>query len=412
MSTLVGSDRGTGTPRAFLAASACLVVAFAASSSPIPLYNGYRSQEGLTNADLAVAVVTYFAGTILALLVLGRLSTHVGRRPMALASLLLLLAGAIVLCFVDSAPPLAVGRFLMGLGCGIASSAVMAFVVDAAPARPPWLATVVTSQAPMLGLTLGALGSGAIVEHGPAPTITVYAVAIAALAVCVLLVLRAPETTPRTTGALASLRPRASVPARARPLLPVAALIFLATWSMGAFYQAFVPAIVDGQLGTSNALVVGLVFSSYMLPSVLGAPLGGLLRPAAAQRLGMTVFALAVGGVVLALLSGTLGGFLVASAVAGAAQGMAVSAAIRGIMAGASAAERAPTMAAIYLLCYIGAMLPSLVSGQLSRGLELPVIALGYGVLAALAALVTLLLAREPSPAGAPVTAVRGPRGS
>ena len=53
---------------AFVAASASLVATFAASASPIPLYNTYRAAAGITNADLSLTVVGYFVGTIGALL--------------------------------------------------------------------------------------------------------------------------------------------------------------------------------------------------------------------------------------------------------------------------------------------------------------------------------------------------------
>ena len=43
---------------------------------------------------------------------------------------------------------------------------------------------------------------------------------------------------------------------------------------MGAFYQAFGPSVVQDGLGTDDAVVIAVVFSAYMLPSVLGAPVG------------------------------------------------------------------------------------------------------------------------------------------
>ena len=52
------------------------------------------------------------------------------------------------------------------------------------------------------------------------------------------------------------------MPTGARHLLPVAAVVFLATWATHAFYQALVPALTVEQLGTSNALALGLVSSA------------------------------------------------------------------------------------------------------------------------------------------------------
>ncbi|MFC7656431.1 hypothetical protein ACFQV8_08010 [Pseudonocardia benzenivorans] len=76
-----------------------------------------------------------------------------------------------------------------------------------------------------------------------------------------------------------SLRPSVRVPARVRSLVPVVAAVSLATWATGAFYQAFVPALVEEQLRTDSSLVLGLVFAAYMAPSALGAPLGGRFTP-------------------------------------------------------------------------------------------------------------------------------------
>jgi hypothetical protein len=71
---------------AFLSAVVSLIVSFAAAAAPIPLYNIYRAEDGFTNAGVSMAVVIYSVGTIAALLLLGRLSDYVGRRPAAIAS--------------------------------------------------------------------------------------------------------------------------------------------------------------------------------------------------------------------------------------------------------------------------------------------------------------------------------------
>ena len=39
--------------RTFVAATASLVLVFAGSGTPIPLFNTYRTEDGITNADLA-----------------------------------------------------------------------------------------------------------------------------------------------------------------------------------------------------------------------------------------------------------------------------------------------------------------------------------------------------------------------
>ncbi|MCY1247129.1 hypothetical protein D9M72_604270 [compost metagenome] len=67
-------------------------------------------------------------------------------------------------------------------------------------------------------------------------------------------------------------------------------------------------------------------------------------------------------------------------------------------MQGGTLAERAPIFSAIYLICYGGAAFPSFVSGRLSNTFSLPQIAFGYGALAIVATVFTVLRARNPHP--------------
>ena len=388
--------RGRTLRLAFLSAVVSLVAAFAAVGSTIPLFNIYRAEDGFTNAGISMTVVAYSIGTIGTLLVLGRLSNHVGRRPTALASLGLLVLGCLVLLNVHHIGILIAGRLLMGLGAGLASSSLTSYIVDAAPTRPAWLASVASSQTVMLGLTVGAIASGALVQFGPWPRDLIYLVVIGLLLLSAALIAISPETATPTPGAWRSLRPRVRVPGRVRHLLPVAAAVFLATWATGAFYQAFVPALVEDQLHTRSPLVLGLVFAAYMGPSVLGAPLGGRLTPAAAQRLGMITFLAGMIGIITAIATGTLALFIAATIVAGAGQGIAISAATRGLLHGSAVADRPPIFSAIYLLCYSGAAIPALIAGQLSNIFSLPQIALGYGALALIATLFAVIAARNP----------------
>lgn len=383
--------------RTFVVASASLVAVFAASAAPVPVFNVYRADNGLTTADLSLSVVAYFAGTIIALLCLGRLAHHLGRRPVGLATLLTMIASSLVLLDVTGLGALVAGRFLMGIGAGLASSALTSYIADSAPDRPAWAAGVVTSQAPMLGLTIGSVISGALVQYVPGARVWVYVAMAALLALCLLLMLGCRETGEPTPGVWRSLRPRVSVPARARSLLPVALSVFTATWALGAFYQSFVPTIARDQLHSDNALVVSLLFAAYMAPSVAGAPLVGRLLPATAQRLGMVVFVVGVTGILVALVTTSVVVMTTATIVASVGQGMGVSASMRALLLGSTAAERPSLMAAIYLACYTGAMVPSIIAGQLSHVLPTVTIAFGYGVLALVATAITLVFARNPS---------------
>jgi MFS family permease len=381
---------------AFGSAVAALVISFAANAAPLPLYNVYRSQDGLTNEGVSLAVVAYSFGTIGALLLLGRLSNHRGRRHTAIASLVLVALGCLTLLEVHQTSTLVAARLLMGVGSGIASTSLTAYIVDTAPARPAWLASVASSQGPMFGLAVGAVGSGALVEFGPWPRRLVYVVIVVLLVVTAALIAVSPETVTPTSGAWRSLRPQARLPARVAHLVPVASIVFMATWATGSFYQALVPALVEDQLHSASPLTLGLVFTAYMASSAFGAPLAGRFTPARAQRIGMLAFLAAMAGIITAISSGRLSLFIAATVLAGASQGVAISATVRGLLFGSTLADRAPIFSVIYLLSYSGAAFPSLIAGALSGTVSLPTIALGYGGLTLAATAFTILAAREP----------------
>lgn len=95
--------------KTFLGASLSLLVVYAASASPIPLYGLYRAEDGLSYSDLSLSAVIYFVGAVTALLVFSRVSSHLGRRPMSRMALLLGALGDVLLMTVH-APSLTAGR--------------------------------------------------------------------------------------------------------------------------------------------------------------------------------------------------------------------------------------------------------------------------------------------------------------
>lgn len=75
--------------RGFVAATVSFVAVFAAGATPIALYDTYRTVDDLTNDEFSLVAVAYFACAVFALLFLGRLSNHHGRRHVSIAALLL-----------------------------------------------------------------------------------------------------------------------------------------------------------------------------------------------------------------------------------------------------------------------------------------------------------------------------------
>lgn len=345
----------------------------------------------MSDSQLSLVAVVYFICAVCSLLMLGRLSDFLGRKPVSVAALLTAALGCAVLMEVNGFWPLLVGRALQGVAAGLASSALAAFIVDCAPARPKWIVPALTTAGSTVGLSLGVFASGALVQYGPFPRQLPYAVLGAVLVVCAAFLLVVHETVHRRPGALASLRPHLKMPAKARPYLLAASFVFVSTWAVGGFFNAFGPSVAADYLGSSAPLVAAAVFASYMIPSAIGGPLAGRMSVVAAQRLGMGVFAIAVIGLAIATATGSAPLFIGCGILGGMGMGLAMNGSMASLLARANAVERAGVLSLIYAISYTGSALPALVVGQLSHVISLLAITCGYAGLAVMAWVATLV---------------------
>lgn len=364
----------------FATAAISFAVIYMASSAPVPLFAIYRQTLGLTQSDLSWAAVAYFAGAVIALLMFARISDYLGRRIVIFANLLLTMLGCLIfLELVDSLMLLA-GRFIQGFACGLASSAVAAYVVDNAPLSPAWLGSVVTGAAPMLGLAGGSLGSGALRQYGSGSLSVIFVVIMAMLVVCSMMLVFSPETVLRSQGGFRSLKPRIQIPHSIRRLLPAACATFVGTWSIGGFYLPFSASMAAEQLHTDNTFVAAAVFACMMTPYLIGGSLAGRMKPVGAQRTGMVFFTLCMTGVIASLKSSSVSFFLLATVGAGIAWGIAFTGSMRTILGNISREERAGVLSTVFLVSYSGAAVPNMIVGQLAGTADMFSIAIGYGI--------------------------------
>ena len=96
-----GVSRFTGGRRVGQGASFSVLVfanvlLMASTSAPSPIYPLYLQRWGFSVTILTVVFAVYVAGLVGALLTVGSLSDHLGRRPVLVASLLLAAAGTAI----------------------------------------------------------------------------------------------------------------------------------------------------------------------------------------------------------------------------------------------------------------------------------------------------------------------------
>tara|TARA_B100000700_G_scaffold107545_1_gene121329 strand:+ start:2624 stop:3820 length:1197 start_codon:yes stop_codon:yes gene_type:complete len=377
--------------QAFFVAASIQILVFACAGAPISLFNVYRAQDGLSHSDLGWVSLSYFIAAALALLVFGRLSNHLGRKPMAGAALLCVLLSCVTMIAMQNSLALLFARALQGFACGVAASSVGAYVTDLGSYRRKSWVALITSCAPMIGIPLGAVSSALLVNYAPAPKLLIYTL-IATVAVMLLgLLLQCEETVQRKGNVCSALKPDFYMPKAAlRPFATLSAVV-VATWSIGGFYQAFGPEIVATALGSDNALISALAFSSVMVLTPLGGALAGRFVAQRAIGVAMLILVTALMVIACALYFGWLEVFLAASLSVGIAQGVASSAGMSVLIADISREHRAGMLASVYMVSYLGAVLPALIASIAANYVGVFTLFCGYAVLAGIAALIALL---------------------
>ena len=217
------------TTAAFYLLASIVVSFLAGSSAPTPLYRVYQSEWGFSPMTITIVFGVYAVAVLAALLTVGTLSDHVGRRPVLLVALVLQAAVMVIFATAGGVPALLVARVVQGLSTGAAVGAVGAGMLDLDKAK----GTMANAVAPVTGTATGALVSGLLVQFLPAPTHLVYLVLLGIFILQALGVALMSETSTSEAGALASLRPEVRVPPAVRRPLLVAIPALVAVWALG-----------------------------------------------------------------------------------------------------------------------------------------------------------------------------------
>jgi MFS family permease len=366
----------------------------AASTAPTPLYHLYQEQLQFSAAVLTLIFGVYALSLLAALLTVGSLSDHLGRKPVIFTAVLLNIVAMMLFIHADSVGWLISARVLQGFATGMATSVLSATLLDTDRQQGP----LVNSVAPLLGMALGALGCGLLAEFAPAPLHLTYWLLLGLFVLQALYVWRLPESVSRQPGGWASLRPTLHVPIQARSTLWRVLPLNTATWALGGFYASLAPSLVRTATGSTSNLIGGATVAALTLT---GASMIYILRnrPVAwAVQWGATALAIGVVLILLGVHGASLSLFFLGTLVAGCGFGAGFLGALRSLVPLALPHERAGLMSAYYVLSYLAFCLPSLLAGNLSRVFGLVATTDGYGmVLIILAAGALLALMRQRS---------------
>ncbi|WP_433353174.1 MFS transporter [Micromonospora saelicesensis] len=355
-----------------------------------PLLVLYRQQWNFAPSLLTLAFAVYAIGFLAAVLTLGSLSDHVGRRPVLIGALVIQLASNVLFLVAPDVSWVIAGRIVQGVASGAATAAFTAALVELAPPNKKRLGTVLGSVGLTGGLGAGSLLAGLAIQLTPRANSIVFAVLVVLTILGAVVIALSPETMPRTAGALRSMVPRVAIPPTARAEFAAAAPVVAAVWMLAGLSGGLAPSMVRSVFHLDSGLLNGV--AGFIAPAVSAIVGLAFARIEARRAMIIGIYSSLAGalGIIGGVFAGSLAVMIIGQAVAGVGFGASFTAALRLIFPLAAAHQRAGVVGGIYVVSYVAFGLPIVIEGQLVGPLgEVPAVVC-YTALTVLLTLISL----------------------
>lgn len=351
----------------FWIVAAVFAATMAYSTVPTPLYPLYEQSDGFPVSLVTVIYSAYAVGVIVSLYLFGHISDWFGRRPMILIAVAISLVSGVMFLVWPETAGLVAARLVNGVSIGIMSATATAYLGEvravAAPAEKPAFATSVAGAANLGGLALGSLIGGAMAEVLPDPLVLPHVLFLVLLTVALVAVAAVPETVVRPAEAPRYRPQRLSVPRADRSIFLVAAFGAFAGFAVFGLFSSLIPTFLGGEFDDRDHLLAGI--SVFV---IFGASAVGQLALAGARlrtQLTVAVLACTVGlvGVATGAILVQIALFLGGGVIAGLGVGLLFRGAIGTSLAIAEPGHSGETVALLFLIAYLGPVIPVLAVG-------------------------------------------------
>jgi MFS family permease len=351
-------------PAAYFLAAATIGLALFASGTPSPLYGTYSQLWEFDSIVLTLVYATYAFGVLLTLLLAGRLSDEVGRRPVLIVAMAALAVATVPFMLADSVVWLFVARGLQGLATGLALSAASAALLDLHPNRDPVSVSLANGVASTIGMGSGVIISAAIVQFLPAPRVLPYVLLLILFLAFLVGAWRLREPVEVAPGARFHLTPqRPYVPPVARRPFVLAALAVLSSWSIGGLFLSLGPELSALVYNSSSHLVSGVGVFMLAGSAAIAQLAFSRVAPWRAAGIGSLALAVGMGLIVAAAAADSAVLFTGGAIVTGAGFGIAFLGGLRALSSAIPPEHRAATMSAFYLVAYGSLSIPAVIAG-------------------------------------------------
>ncbi|MFL6059741.1 MAG: MFS transporter [Marmoricola sp.] len=340
---------------------ALLAVALGVSGAPAPLYGIYQREWHLAPLTTTLVFAAYAVAALGSVLVAGKVSDRVGRKPILVVAALAMVVGLVVFMTAHGVAALFVARVLHGAAVGATVVVGSAALLDLRPAdgaRTGHLTGIMFN----VGMAVTILAASLLAQFGPDPLVTPYAViGLVVLVLLFNLLLMGEPHQARTTAPIRLARP--SVPAHIRHDFRFAVLGVMASWSVLGVYLSLFPAFAGISTGIHSLVFGGAVVAAMASAAAVSQAVGGRLLPRRAAIIGDFATAAALVLSLLAIESHHAALVALSAVVMGLAFGLAFGGSLRHLGSVVPAGQRGEVMSAYYVLAYSAMAVPTILAG-------------------------------------------------
>ncbi|ATL69078.1 MFS transporter [Nocardia terpenica] len=351
----------TAQPWAYALILAASGVALGVSGAPAPLYGLYQKQWHFSPLTTTIVFAVYAVAALAAVLVSGKISDVVGRKPVLLGAFATMVIGLVVFLLADNVAMLLLARALHGIAVGATVVAGAAALLDLRPqhgARSGQLSGVAFN----VGMAVAILGSAVLAQYVPHPLRTPYVViTVLCLLIAAGVVLMEETHTARVAGPIRIAKP--AVPQEIRSDFWFAALGVMAAWSVLGVLLSLYPSLATERTGVHNLVFGGAVVASTATAGATVQLLATRIPARWAAIGGDTGMAIALLLTIPALASHNWVVVLLAGVLLGGTFGLGFGGSLRHLANVVPQHKRGETMSAYYLLAYSAMALPTVVAG-------------------------------------------------
>lgn len=331
------------------------------SGLPAPLYGLYESRWHLSPLTTTIVFAVYAVAALAAILVVGKVSDVVGRKPVLLVAGVGLIVGLIIFMTAQDVTMLLVARAIHGLSVGSIVVASAAALLDLRPghgARSGQLTGVMFN----VGMAVAISGSAVLAQYVSNPLLTPYAVVSVICLLALIGVALLDEThLERERTKIRIAKP--SVPVAIRGDFWFAALGVMASWSVLGVLLSLYPTLASTSTHIHNLAFGGAVVATTAATAAVAQFFGSALRPRTSAIVGDVGMAIALALSIPAINSHQWGWIVAAAVLLGGTFGLGFGGSIRHLSDVVPESARGETMSAYYLLAYTAMAVPTILAG-------------------------------------------------